>query len=112
MSYYTESISLNYSECSGYSIGGPSYMTFGSYEIGKLKGFFSQYEKFDDSEVSVSIRPGFYDLTITVNSNLTRGDSWCSSVLNDAMNYVKNHVINSCQQGSGRLNITIELYTL
>ena len=109
--YYRETTTLNYSECRG-SRNGPDMMMFSSHEIGQIKAFFSQYERYNDSDVSVSISPGYYDLTITVyNSSLNKGDSWCSYAINKALSFVRSHVISSCRSSSDRLTITIELNT-
>ena len=107
--YYREISRLNYSECRG-SRNGTDLLMFDSYIMGKLKGFFSKYEQYNDSNVSVSIRAGYYDLTITVSSDLDKGDSWCSWKLLEAMNYVRGIVIDSCRSNSDQLEITIELY--
>ena len=107
--YYSETLRLSYSSCRG-SRNGTDLLMFDSYVTGKLKGFFSQYEQFNDSNVSVSVRAGYYDLTITVRSDLNKGDSWCNNKLREAMEYVREIVIDSCRPGSDQLEITIDLY--
>lgn len=109
--YYRETLTLNYSECRG-SRNGPDYMMFSSHEIGLIKAFFSEFQRYNDSDVSVSVSPGYYNLTITVhNSHLNKGDSWCYGAINDALSYVKNYIVSSCRPSTDILEITIELNT-
>ncbi len=106
--YYRENLTLNYSACRG-TRNGTDLMMFDSHTMGKLKGLFSKYEQYNDSNVSISISAGYYDLRISVSSNLDKGDSWCNNKLREAMDYVKDIVINGCRSNSGQLEITIEL---
>lgn len=107
---YRESLTMSRRECSGFR-SAPDSLMFSSHEIGTLKGYFSNYERYNDSDVSVSIYPGYGELEITVHSNLNKGDSWCQWKLTEALEYVKHHVIQSCSANGDRLIITIELYT-
>ena len=108
--YYREFTSMSRRSCRGFR-NGPDLIIFGSYEIGKIKGFFSQYERYNDSDVLVSVRPSYYDLTITVTSDLDKGDSWCNYKLREAMDYVKDLITDCCRADSTPLEITIKLYT-
>ena len=108
--HYRESTSIDRSSWRGYT-DGPGHMLFGSHEIGQIKAFFSNFERYNDSDVSVSVNPGYYDVSITVHSNLNKGDGWCRGKLYDALRFVADHIARNCRQGSGSLSITIELYT-
>ena len=86
-------------------------MMFSSHEIANLKAFFSNYEQYNDSNVSVSVSASSYGIDITVHSNLSKGDSWCTGKIRNALDYVCRVVIESCRSSNGSLPITIELYT-
>jgi hypothetical protein len=88
-----------------------SYMIFSSHEIGQIKAFFSEYQRYNDSDVSVSISPGYYDFSITVNAKVNKGDYWCRASVNDALRFIADHIAHRCRRESGTLPITLELYT-
>lgn len=108
--YYRESTTINRSNCRGYR-SNPDMMMFSSHEIGNLKAFFSNYEQYNDSNVSISISANSYSIDITVNTNLSKSDSWCRGKINDALNYVCRLVIESCSSCNDSLPITLELHT-
>ncbi|MBQ8409948.1 MAG: hypothetical protein IJY39_13895 [Clostridia bacterium] len=108
--FYNECSRFDRRACTG-SRNGPDSLMFNSYDIGKLKGMFSNNEQYNDSAVSVSVKAGYYDLTVTVSSDLDKQDSWCRWKLLEAMDYVKEIVIQNCRSDSTPLEITIELYT-
>ena len=108
--YYRDFYRLDRRNCKG-SRSYPDLMMFSSYDTGKLQGFFSNYERYNDSDVSVSYRPRPYDIDITIHTNLDRGDSWCHYKMMEAMEYVKNIVIENCAYSQDAIEITLEVYT-
>ncbi len=108
--YYREFITLSYKECRG-SRNGPDNMMFSSHEIGKIKGIFSNYQRYNDSDVSVSVRAGYYDVEVSVRSRLDKGDYWCRSAVNEALSLVRSIIVENCRADSGSVTITVELET-